>query len=240
MRDLKLTTLGAYCAILTTLSFVAGIAFMATSGVQVLIPETGGHKTIDWINDVNDASGAFFVGAWLVILGGFLAFIAIVGFYFALREAGEVMLLAPILGGVAMGLVQVSHLIPIAMGYELAPGYQDATGAAQASLATTAGTFASVAHVLNYAGDAVLWGVVTPLVGWAILVTRVVRRWIGWLGLVTAFFAGWLGLFSPASSVIDGLTFIGFVGFFVFNAALGVALLRRRGPRDELAPASAT
>ena len=239
MRDLKLTTIGAYCGILTTLSFLVGIVFMATSDVQVLIPETGGHKTIDWIDDVNGASGAFFAGAWLVILGGFLAFVAIVGFYFALRDAGPVMLLAPVLGGVGMGLVQVSHLIPIAMGYRLAPDYADATGAARDSIGTTAGMFASFAHVLNYAGDALAWGVVTPLLAWAILVTRVVPRWIGWLGLVTAFFAGWLGLFSPASSIVDGLTFIGFVGFFVFNAALGIALLRRRGPREELAPASA-
>jgi hypothetical protein len=240
MRKLDLVTVGAYSAVLTTLTFVVGIACMATSGVQVLIPETGGHKTIDWIDDVNDASGAFFAGAWLVILGGFLAFVAIVGFYFALREAGEIMLLAPILGGIGMGLVQISHLIPIAMAYELAPGYQDATGAAQASLGTTAGTFASLAHVLNYAGDALLWGVVVPLVAWAILVTRAAPRWIGWLGIVTGVFAGWLGLLSPASSIIDGLTFIGFVGFFVFNAALGIALLRRRRPKEELAPASAT
>src|ERR687888_255792 len=142
MRKLKLTTIGAYCAVLTTISFVAGIALMASSGVQVLIPETGGHKTIDWIDDVNGASGAFFAGAWLVILGGFLGLVAMVGFYFALRDAGPVMLLAPILA-------------------------------------------------------------------WAILVTRAVARWIGWLGIVTAVFAGWLGLFSPASSVIDGITFVG-------------------------------
>src|SRR5919198_4062405 len=113
MRKLKLTTIGAYCAVLTTISFVAGIALMASSGVQVLIPETGGHKTIDWIDDVNGASGAFFAGAWLVILGGFLRLVAMVGFYFALRDPGPVMLLAPILAGVGLGLVQVSHLIPI-------------------------------------------------------------------------------------------------------------------------------
>src|SRR5207247_3421867 len=129
-----LVAVGAWAAILTTLSFVAGIAFMATSGVQVLIPETGGHKTIDWIDDVNGASGAFFAGAWLVILGGFLAFVAMVGFYYALRDAGPVVILAPILGAVGMGLVQVSHLIPIAMAYRLAPDYADATGAAQSSI----------------------------------------------------------------------------------------------------------
>jgi hypothetical protein len=240
MRKLDLVTVGAWAAVGTTLSFLLGIICMASSGVQVLIPETGGHKTIDWLDDVNGASGAFFAGGWLVILGGFFAFVAIVGFYFALRDAGPVMLLAPVLGGVSMGLVQVSHLIPIAMGYRLAPDYAHATGAAQASLGSTAGMFASLAHVLNYSGDAILWGVVVPIVAWAILVARAAPRWIGWLGFVTAFFAGWLGLFSPASSVVDGLTFIGFVGFFVFNAALGIAILRRRPPREELAPVAVT
>ena len=41
------------------------------------------------------------------------------GFYDTLRSAGPVMILAPILGAVGLTLVTVSHLIPIAMGYEL-------------------------------------------------------------------------------------------------------------------------
>lgn len=239
MRSLSVTRLGAYCAIGTTISFVVGIALMATSGVQVLIPDTGGHKTIDWMSDVNGASGAFFAGAWLAILGGLLGIVAFVGFYFALRDAGPTMILVPILGGVGLGLVTISHLIPIAMGYELVPHYFAATGAAQTSMATTADTFASFAHMTNYAGDGLLWAVVTPLVAWAVLTTRIVPRWIGWVGFVAAAAAGWLGLVSPASSIIDGVTFIGFVAFFVFVAALGVALLRRREPREEPAPASA-
>lgn len=236
MGSLSVTRLGAYCAIGTTISFVAGAVLMATSGVQVLIPETGGHKTIDWMSDVNGASSAFFAGAWFLILGGFLGIVAFVGFYFALRDAGPAMILVPILGAVGLGLVTVSHLIPISMGYALVPDYFDATGAAQSSLGTTANTLASLAHTVNYAGDALLWGVVTPLVAWAVLATRIVSRWIGWVGLVAALFAGWLGLLAPASTVIDNVTSIGFLAFFVFVAALGIALLRRRG-KEAPAPA---
>jgi hypothetical protein len=36
------------------------------------------------------------------------------------------MILAPILGAVGLALVTVSHLIPIAMGYELVPAYINA------------------------------------------------------------------------------------------------------------------
>jgi hypothetical protein len=71
MKDVSLATIGGGCAILTTATLVAGIALMAGSGVQVLIPESG-RDGLDWIADVDAAGGAFFAGAWLVILGGFL------------------------------------------------------------------------------------------------------------------------------------------------------------------------
>jgi len=229
-------TVGAWCALATVACFVVGIAFMATSGVQVLIPETG-KDSLDWIADVDDAGGPFFVGAWLVIVGGFTGLVALVGFYFVLRDAGPVVILGPILGVAGLTLVQVSHLIPIAMAYELVPDYVDASGATKASIASTADTLAILALVLNYAGNLLNWGVVVPLYALSILKTRAVPRWVGWLGIVTAVFAGWLGLLAPASSVIEGLTTIGFLGFFVFLASMGVAILRRRPAAPGVTPA---
>jgi hypothetical protein len=45
-------------------------------------------------------------------------------------------------------------------------------------------------------------------------------------------------LFAPASSLLEGLTTIGFFAFFIFLAATGIAILRRRGePSPEAAPA---
>jgi hypothetical protein len=61
---------------------------------------------------VDVAGGLFFVGAWLVILMGFLGIVALVGFYDTLRSAGRVMISAPILGAVGLTLVTVSQLIP--------------------------------------------------------------------------------------------------------------------------------
>jgi hypothetical protein len=227
VRRLELTTVSAVCALLMVASFAVGIALTASSGVDVLIPETG-NDGLDWIADVDDAGGAFFVGAWLTILGGYLGLVAFVGFYFALREASPVIILAPILGAVGMTLVQISHLIPIAMAYELVPAYTDASAATQSSLAATTDTLAILALIANYTGNALGWGVVVPLYAFAILKTAVVPRWIGWLGIVVAVFGGWLGLLGPASSVIEGIAVIGFFSFFVFMAAMGVALLRRR------------
>lgn len=237
---LSLTTVGAACAIAGVAAFVVGIVFMAASGVQVLIPETG-RDGLDWIQDVDDAGGPFFIGAWLGILGGLLFFVGLIGFYDALRGAGSWLLLAPILGSGGLILVTISHLIPIAMAYELVPGYTAADAATQASLATTADTLAALALVVNYTGDVVLWGVVVPMYAVAILKTSLLPRWIGWLAVGVGIFAGLGNALSPASSALEAVTFIGFIGFFVWNAAMGVALLRaRHSPtgRSAAAPAA--
>jgi Domain of unknown function (DUF4386) len=220
------TRIGAWCAIGLVVAFVAGIALMAAGGVQVLIPETG-EDGLDWIRDVDDASGAFFLGAWLGIAGGILGIVGLVGFYQALRGAGEWLLLAPILGVVGLTLVTISHLLPIAMAYELVPNFT-------ATQADTFDTFAALAQVLNYTGDVILWGVVVPMYAVAILRTGLVRRWIGWLAVVVGIFAGLGEALSPASSVIDGITFIGFVAFFVWMAAMGATLLRGETRRTSL------
>jgi hypothetical protein len=93
----------------------------------------------------------------------------------ALRDAGRLLILAPILAVVGFTLVQISHLIPIAMAYELVPDYVHATGATKDSIASTADMFAVLALVLNYAGDVVLWGVVVPMYAYAAL--KNARRW---------------------------------------------------------------
>ena len=181
----------------------------------------------------------FFAGAWLIILMGFLGIVALVGFYDALQLAERVMILAPILGAVGLTLVTVSHLIPIAMGYELVPAYIAADPAGQATLAATAATLVAIALMTNAAGKFLNFGVVVPLYAVAILTTRALPRWIGWLGLLVGALAGWLGLLSPASSVIASISNIGFIGFFAFMLTMGIALLRRRSKIDEATQTSA-
>ena len=230
-----LTTLGAVCGILTTACFIAGIAFSAGSGVQTIIPETG-KSGLDWIADVHDAGGPYYAGNWLVVVGGFFALVALVGFWEPLREAHPLMILAPVLVIPSFTLVQISHMIPLGLAYELVPGYVDGDQATKTSLAVDFHTWTAVALVLNYAGDVIVWGVVVPLYAWASLRTGAVARWIGWLGFVTAAFAGWLGVVAPLSGVLDGLTFIGFAAFFVWIAAMGVSLLRRYARADQPVP----
>lgn len=234
MRNLSLTTVGAVCALVTVGGFVLGIALMASSGVEVLIPETG-REGIEWIADAQDGGNLFLAGAWAVVFAGFTGMVALLGFYDALRHAGPVMIVAPVLGIAGLVLVQISHIVPVAMANELVPGYIGANEVTQASLTVTADTLASVSLLTNYFGNVLGWGVAVPLFAFAILKTRALPRWIGWLGFVAAFFAGWLGLFAPASDVIEGVTTIGFFAFFLFLASIGVALLRRRERAPEAA-----
>jgi hypothetical protein len=227
MWNLRLSTIGGVCAILTTASFVTGGVLLGSSGGPDLIPQTGADG-LEWIADVDSAGDGFFAGAWFIILTTLVGIVALVGFYDALKEAGAVMILAPIVGVVGLTVVTISHLVPIALGYELVPAYVAADETTKASLAATFDTLASLSQILNYTGNFLGWGVAIPLYALAILKTSAVPRWIGWLGLVVALLAGWLNLFAPASSVIEGISFVGFVAFFVFMLSMGIALLRRQ------------
>src|SRR5262245_19842310 len=140
------------------------------------------------------------------------------------------MIIAPIAGAVGLTLVTASHVIPIAIAQELAPSYR-------ADDAAVFDTFASMCLLLNYFGNVFNWAVATPLYALAILKTRALPRWVGYVGLVAAVFAGWLGLLAPLSDVIEGVTVIGFLAFFVFLISMGITILRRgAGPTVEAAP----
>jgi hypothetical protein len=99
MKDLRLSMVGAVCAIVAVAGFVVGIVLSVSSGVQVLIPEAGATG-LDWIADVDDAGALFFAGAWIAIFAGLVGLIALVGFYDVLKEAGPVMIIAPVAGAV--------------------------------------------------------------------------------------------------------------------------------------------
>jgi hypothetical protein len=229
MERLATRVVGAWCAILMLPVFIAGGVLMAASGASDLIPGTGdgGHE---WLAAVA-SDGRFLAGGWLVILMGFLAVVAFVGFYDALRTAGEALIVAPILGVAGLVLVQVSHLIPMGMASQLAPAYAE-QAADRPTLAAVSDTFAGVSLVVNSAGDALVWGVAVPLYAWAVLATGAAPRWVGWLGLLVALCGGWVGLLSPLSGVAEGISSIGFVGFFIFMVSMGIALLRGRRRPD--------
>jgi hypothetical protein len=222
VRAPRLATIGAFAALLTVAGFVVGAALMATNGVQVLIPETGAEGA-EWVTDVQDAGDWFVAGAWIGGLAGLVGIVALLGFYDHLRQAGSWLVIAPVAGAVGLTLVTASHVIPIAIAQELAPSYDPADAA-------VFDTFAASCLLLNYFGNVFNWAVATPLYALAVLQTGALPRWVGYVGLVAAVFAGWLGMFAPLSSVIEGVSSIGFLAFFVFLTSMGITILRRRGP----------
>jgi hypothetical protein len=238
MRTIGLVKAGAVGAVILVAGFVVGIALMASSGVQVLIPPTGKDGR-DWLADAQDAGDLFVAGASVTVFAGLFALLAFVGFYDALRHAGPLMIIAPVAGVAGIVLVTISHATPIAIALELAPRYVEANQTTRASLGVTADTFAQFCLLMNYFGDILVWGVTTPLFAIAVLKTSAAPRWIGWVGIVSAVFAGWLGLLSPLSSIVEGISFIGFLAFFIFMASLGVALLRRPSASLDAPPATA-
>src|SRR3954454_10860724 len=76
------------------------------------------------------------------------------------------------------------------------------------------------------------WGVVVRCTRWPPCCPRA-PRWIGWLGLL----AGWLRLLRPASSIISGISSMGFV---VFMLSMGIALLRRQPKGRRIHPGIST
>jgi hypothetical protein len=236
MSHVRLSTITGASAIVSVSGFVLGIVLMASSGVQVLIPDSGDE--VKWMTDANDAGELFVAGAWIVVAAGLIGIVALVGLYDVLKSAGSYMIFAPALAIAGLTLVTISHFVPITIAQEVTPAFVAGGPAVKAAAHLDAQNLTSVSHLANYFGDVLLWGVVTPLYAFAMLRTRLLPRWIAWVGIVAAVFAGWLGIVSPLSSVIDGLTFPGFIAFFVFLAGTGVVLLRRKElPAASLAPA---
>ena len=68
MRTLRLSTVAAVCALGTVICVVVGAVAMGSSGVEVLIPETG-EPGRAWIAAVDAAGGWFFPTRVLTSLG---------------------------------------------------------------------------------------------------------------------------------------------------------------------------
>ncbi|MEA2246028.1 MAG: hypothetical protein QOH46_557, partial [Solirubrobacteraceae bacterium] len=105
-------------------------------------------------------------------------------------------------------------------------------------LQTTGDLMAGTALATNYVGDLLLWAVAVPLFGLAVVRTRVLPRWIGWVGMFVGVVGGWIGAFGIVSTTVEDITAIGFLAFFVWMVAMGVAMLRR--PRVLAAQPEAT
>jgi hypothetical protein len=97
VERVEVSTVGAWCAISTVPVLIGRGALLSRSGAGDLIPQTGPAGQ-EWLLAVATAPAAFAAAGWLLILMGYLVLVAFVGLYFTLREAGSIMVLAPVLG----------------------------------------------------------------------------------------------------------------------------------------------
>jgi hypothetical protein len=125
MRTISLATADAVGALITVGGFVIGIALMASSGVQVLIPETG-NEGREWLADAQDAGDLFVAGASVTVFAGLFALGRVRRLLRRATTRRAVDDHRPGRGVAGMVLVTISHATPIAIALELAPGYLDA------------------------------------------------------------------------------------------------------------------
>ena len=114
-------TVAGCSALGTALAFVVGIVLMVVSGVETLIPDSG-PAALAWVAQVSSGGDTFAAGGWLVVVGGILAVVAFVGFYLVLASRGRRLTVAMAMAIVALTLVTISHLIPLAMSGHLRRG----------------------------------------------------------------------------------------------------------------------
>ena len=171
------------------------------------------------------------VGMWLFVLLIFPLAVLGLGLFAALRRAGYVTWVAALalLGGSLLALLR--NILLLAMTYELAPAYANATGAVQSALAVLGDTLLMFGFIAgDLVGGILAGGVGVPLFSAAMLRTELVPRWIAFLGFAVAITAGWGTLLLPLGEVFAIVPFVGTIGFLVWLVALGIKLWRAPEP----------
>ena len=151
------------------------------------------------------------------------------GLLAALRRAGYATWVAALafLGGSLLALHR--NILLLAMTYELAPAYANATGAVQSALAVLGDTLLMFGFIAGDLLEGILCGG-APLFSAAMLRTKLAPRWVAFLGFAVAITAGWATLLLPFGEVFVIVNFVGAIGFLVWMVAVGIKLWRAPEP----------
>lgn len=227
MEKIGFMKVSGVCAILTGIVAAAGFIIIiaatdvldANGAAEIL---TAAHK------DSRAAAGAL----WLFVLAPLLAVMAVLGFYQALREEGNLIRVAAVFFflGIPLGLSRV--FLDLGLVYELAPGYaiSAANSDTSASLMVVADTMDVIGLLADLVANVLMIGIGVMLFSVAIIRSSFIHTWIGWLGVAVALVGGWLPLLGPAFSLIEIIGSIGFFFFMAWMIAMGINLLRLEEP----------
>jgi len=160
----------------------------------------------------------------LLIVMPLLLAVAGLGFFQMTRFAGTWTWIAlfAFLGGAS--LIIYRGAIWLAVSTVLAPAYNAAADASQSNLAAVGDTLERFALVADMVGGVLVAGIGAPLFSVAAVRDALIQRWVGWLGLMVAVLGGWMTLLTPFSELAGLVSFVGFVGFWIWMAAMGAAV----------------
>jgi hypothetical protein len=216
-----LSRISGVCAVLYTAALIVG--FFMLAGIGLLDAE----RATDALTILVRHRTTAIVAGWVFVVGPVLLAVAGLGLFAALRQAGSLVSVAALtfIGGALLALIR--NCIWLAIAYELAPAYANATEDVQAILATVGDMLIRFGFIAgDLMGGILVAGIGVPLFSAAILRTRRAPGWIAWLGFAIALTAGWFTLLIPVADAFGIITFVGFAGFWVWMVALGVALWR--------------
>ena len=222
MQRVSLLKVSGVCAVLTGIVVAAGFITLIV-GANDLLDAENAAEALPILEEEKEVAATVL---WLFVLGPVLAIAAALGFFQALRGAGDLIWIAAVVFVVGAFLVVARSVIELAVVYELAPAYVEADASTKSALEVVGDTLESARVIAGAVSDALNFGIGVLLFSLAILGTAVVPKWVGWLGIVVAVLAGWLSLLGPAISVFEVIGLVGFIGFWVWMIAMGVSLWR--------------
>ena len=124
MTSTGLVKVGGACAVLAVgLYIVAAIVYFAGVG------QVDSDDVAQFLLAVNDNRAAYLTSTWLALLGAALLIPTALGFFQALREAAAVLWIAVAAMCTGALLFMATAIVQLGVGYELAPGYVEASDA---------------------------------------------------------------------------------------------------------------
>ena len=230
MTNTGLVKVGGVSAILAVVLYiVAAIVYFAGVG------QVDSDDAAKVLLALNDNRAAYLTSTWLALLGAALLIPAALGFFQALRETAAVLWIAVAAMFTGALLVMATAIIQLGVGYELAPGYVEASDATKPALTVIATTLDRINDVANEVGLILLFGIGVLLFALASLRTSIAPKWVGWLGLLGVIFA-WLSALEPVVEALGAQNGIAFVISMVWMGVMGVVLLRWREPATTTSP----
>ena len=176
MTSTGLVKVGGACAVLAVgLYIVAAIVYFAGVG------QVDSDDVAQFLLAVNDNRAAYLTSTWLALLGAALLIPTALGFFQALREAAAVLWIAVAAMCTGALLFMATAIVQLGVGYELAPGYVEASDATKPALTVIASTLDKINDVANEIGLIRLFGIGVLLFALASLRTSIAPKWIGCL-----------------------------------------------------------